>query len=96
MDEYVRLHRDHPESYHSFMWENFFKHIDIDPKNAHILDGNAEDLVAECDSYEEKITQAGGIDLFIGGTIILLIKLQGGLCISISSNFGWGVEDANR
>lgn len=67
MDEYVRLHRDHPESYHSFMWENFFKHIDIDPKNAHILDGNAEDLVAECDSYEEKITQAGGIDLFIGG-----------------------------
>ena len=67
MDEYVELPRDHPESYHSFMWENFFKHIDIDPKNAHILDGNAEDLVAECDGYEEKITKAGGIDLFIGG-----------------------------
>lgn len=88
MDEYVRLDRDHPESYHSFMWENFFKHIDIDPKNAHILDGNAEDLVAECDSYEEKITQAGGIDLFIGGTVIFHIKLQGGLYISRSSNFG--------
>jgi len=61
MDEYVGLPRNHPESYHSFMYafinnkkktnvyfylislifierfENFFKHIDIDPKNAHIL-----------------------------------------------------------
>lgn len=68
MDEYVGLPRDHPESYHSFMWENFFKHIDIDPINVHILDGNAEDLVAECDGFEEKIIQAGGIQLFIGGT----------------------------
>jgi glucosamine-6-phosphate deaminase len=67
MDEYVALARDHPESYHSFMWENFFKHIDILPENAHILDGNAKDLVAECNSYEEKIKAAGGIQLFIGG-----------------------------
>ena len=67
MDEYVDLARDHPESYHSFMWENFFKHIDIDPKNAHLLDGNAEDLQSECDNYEKKITEAGGVDLFIGG-----------------------------
>lgn len=68
MDEYVDLARDHPESYHSFMWDNFFKHIDIDPKNAHLLDGNAEDLEGECKSYEEKIAAAGGVDLFIGGT----------------------------
>ena len=67
MDEYVDLARDHPESYHSFMWENFFKHIDIDPQNAHLLDGNAEDLQSECDNYEKKITEAGGVDLFIGG-----------------------------
>ena len=67
MDEYVALPRDHPESYHSFMWENFFKHIDIDPSNAHILDGNAPDLVKECDDFEVKITEAGGIDLFVGG-----------------------------
>ena len=72
MDEYVGLPRDHPESYHSFMWDNFFKHIDIDPKNVHILDGNAEDLDAECDNYEEKITQAGGVDLFIGGMRAIL------------------------
>ncbi|KAL1506050.1 hypothetical protein ABEB36_005482 [Hypothenemus hampei] len=67
MDEYVNLPRDHPESYHWYMWNNFFKHIDIDPKNAHILDGNAPDLVEECKSYEEKIKAAGGIDLFVGG-----------------------------
>ena len=68
MDEYVGLARDHPESYHSFMWENFFKHIDILPSNAHVLDGNAPDLVHECDEYERKISEAGGIHLFIGGT----------------------------
>lgn len=67
MDEYVGLPRDHPESYHSFMWENFFKHIDIDPSNAHVLDGNASDLVKECDDFEDKITAAGGVHLFIGG-----------------------------
>ncbi|KAL6082446.1 hypothetical protein STEG23_013666 [Scotinomys teguina] len=67
MDEYVGLPRNHPESYHSYMWNNFFKHVDIDPNNAHILDGNAEDLQAECDAFEEKIKEAGGIDLFVGG-----------------------------
>ncbi|KAJ8975139.1 hypothetical protein NQ317_015273 [Molorchus minor] len=67
MDEYVNLPRDHPESYHYYMWNNFFKHIDIDPKNVHILDGNAPDLVAECNNYEKKIADAGGVELFIGG-----------------------------
>lgn len=67
MDEYVDLARDHPESYHYFMWHNFFKHIDIDPQNVHILDGNAPDLVAECNAFEDKIKAAGGIELFIGG-----------------------------
>ena len=67
MDEYVKLPEDHPESYHSFMWNNFFKHIDIKPENVHILDGNAPDLIAECKQYEEAIAKAGGIDLFMGG-----------------------------
>nr|XP_006003468.1 PREDICTED: glucosamine-6-phosphate isomerase 2 isoform X3 [Latimeria chalumnae] len=67
MDEYVGLSRDHPESYHSYMWNNFFKHIDIDPNNAHILDGNAADLQEECDAFEQKIAEAGGIELFVGG-----------------------------
>ncbi|KAK9731827.1 Glucosamine-6-phosphate isomerases/6-phosphogluconolactonase [Popillia japonica] len=67
MDEYVNLPRDHPESYHYYMWNNFFKHIDIDPKNVHILDGNATDLVQECNDFEQKISEVGGIELFIGG-----------------------------
>ena len=67
MDEYVGLPKDHPQSYYSFMWDNFFSHIDIAPENAHILDGNAPDLEAECADYEAKIKQAGGIDLFLGG-----------------------------
>ena len=46
MDEYVGLPRDHPESYHSFMWTNFFHHVDIDPANVNILDGNAGDMAA--------------------------------------------------
>lgn len=49
------------------MWNNFFKHIDINPANVHILDGNASDLQKECDEFERKITEAGGIELFIGG-----------------------------
>lgn len=67
MDEYVGLPEDHPQSYHSFMWNNLFSHVDIDPANVNILDGNAPDLDAECRLYEEKIGRAGGIDLFLGG-----------------------------
>ncbi|UJR25277.1 hypothetical protein I4U23_006629 [Adineta vaga] len=67
MDEYVGLPRDHPESYHSFMWKLLFQHIDIDPENVHILNGNAPDLIQECSQYEQAIRDAGGIDLFVGG-----------------------------
>jgi len=67
MDEYVGIPREHPESYHSFMYKNFFSHVDVDPANINILNGNAPDLEAECVSYEEKIKQAGGIELFLGG-----------------------------
>ena len=67
MDEYVKLPEEHPESYHSFMWNNFFNHIDIKKENVHILNGNAEDLVKECEEYEKAIEAAGGIDLFMGG-----------------------------
>ena len=67
MDEYVHIPEAHPESYHSFMWTNFFSHIDINPANVHILNGNAPDLKAECEAYEAAIVAAGGIDLFMGG-----------------------------
>ena len=67
MDEYVGIAKEHPESYHSFMWNNFFSHIDIQKKNVNILNGNAQDLEAECADYEDRIKKAGGIDLFLGG-----------------------------
>ena len=67
MDEYVGLPQDHPESYHSFMWNNFFSHVNIKKENVNILNGNADDLVAECARYEEKIASYGGIQLFLGG-----------------------------
>jgi glucosamine-6-phosphate deaminase len=67
MDEYVGISEDHPESYHYFMYHNFFDHIDIPRENIHILDGNASDLEKECNEYEKKIKAAGGVDLFLGG-----------------------------
>lgn len=67
MDEYLGLPPDHPQSYHHFMWSNFFSHIDIKKENVHILDGMTSDPAAECAAYEEAIVKAGGIDLFLGG-----------------------------
>lgn len=67
MDEYVGLPREHAESYWSFMHRNFFDHIDIPAENINMLDGNAPDTKAECERYEAKIAQVGGIDLFLGG-----------------------------
>ena len=67
MDEYVGIPENHPESYHSFMYKNFFHHVDIEAANINILNGNAEDLEKECSSFEEKIESLGGIHLFLGG-----------------------------
>ena len=67
MDEYIGLPKEHPQTYHSFMWNNFFKHIDIQPQNVNIPDGNAEDLEQECLNYEKKMKEYGGIHLFMGG-----------------------------
>ena len=67
MDEYVGLPEEHPESYHSFMWKNLFSKIDIRRENVNILDGNASNLEAECQRYEDKMKALGGIDLFVGG-----------------------------
>ncbi|MBS0000866.1 MAG: glucosamine-6-phosphate deaminase [Cyclobacteriaceae bacterium] len=67
MDEYVGLSKDHEQSYYFFMWENFFKHIDIPKENVNILDGLSEDLIGECENYEKRIKRYGGIELFLGG-----------------------------
>ncbi|KAF2086654.1 glucosamine-6-phosphate isomerase, partial [Saccharata proteae CBS 121410] len=67
MDEYVGIPRDHPASYHTFMYTHFFTHVDIPPSQINILNGNAPDLEAECLAYEAKISSYGGIELFLGG-----------------------------
>ena len=67
MDEYVGIPVDHPQSYHAFMNKHFFDHININKDNINIPNGNAAGLEKECQDYEEKIKQYGGIDLFLGG-----------------------------
>ncbi|GHU84930.1 glucosamine-6-phosphate deaminase [Spirochaetia bacterium] len=67
MDEYVGLSADHPQSYHRFMWDNFFSQVDIRKENVHILNGMAPDLEKECEDYENSIRSQGGIELFLGG-----------------------------
>lgn len=67
MDEYVGLPKEHPQSYHYYMHSNLFDEVDIKPENVHILNGETADPAAECASYEDAITKAGGIDLFLGG-----------------------------
>lgn len=67
LDEYVGLPIDHPESYHSYMHHHLFRHIDLPADQTHIPNGNAEDLEAECHRYDEKIADAGQIDLQLLG-----------------------------
>jgi glucosamine-6-phosphate deaminase len=67
MDEYIGLPENHPQSYHYFMMENLFNHIDIDRRHIHILDGMAKDPEKECKLYEEAIAAENGIELFLGG-----------------------------
>lgn len=67
MDEYVGIDENNTQSYHYYMYENFFNHIDIEKENINILDGMTKDYKEECRQYEEKILKAGGIDLFLGG-----------------------------
>ncbi|CAH0533899.1 Glucosamine-6-phosphate deaminase [Vibrio stylophorae] len=67
MDEYIGLPAEHPESYRSFMYNNFFSHIDIQEENINLLNGNTDDHAAECQRYEDKIKSYGRINLFMGG-----------------------------
>ena len=67
LDEYVGLAHEHPQSYHFFMWENFFKKINVNPKNVHIPDGTAKDIPGFCRWYEEQMVKVGGLDLQLLG-----------------------------
>ena len=67
LDEYCRLDVRDKNSYHSFMYENLFNHINIPDENINFLNGNAWDLEAECAAYEKKIKASGGIDIQLLG-----------------------------
>src|SRR5438034_6389487 len=65
LDEYVGLTANHPQSYHYFMHEHFFQHVNIPRQNINIPSGTTSNYPAFCTWYEERITECGGIDLQI-------------------------------
>jgi glucosamine-6-phosphate deaminase len=69
LDEYYPMDPGNPHSYHRFMWEQLFSHVDIERSNVHIPRGDVErgTVAAECVAYEQAIMKAGGIDLQILG-----------------------------
>lgn len=67
LDEYVGLPADHPQSYHAFMHEALFRHLNIRAERVHIPDGMMRDVPAGCEQYEAAIRAAGGIDLQVLG-----------------------------
>ncbi len=67
LDEYVGLPVTHEQSYHYFMHENFFKHVNIPEQNIHIPSGTTSNFKAFCQWYEQRIEECGGIDIQILG-----------------------------
>jgi glucosamine-6-phosphate deaminase len=67
LDEYVGLGRNDPQSYHYFMHENLFRHINIAETNIYIPSGTTDNFQAFCQWYEQRIRECGGIDLQILG-----------------------------
>jgi glucosamine-6-phosphate deaminase len=68
LDEYIGLAPEHPRSFHYFMEDSFFSHVNIPRSKIHIPDGTVRMGYEEyCQSYEDAIRGAGGIDLQILG-----------------------------
>jgi glucosamine-6-phosphate deaminase len=67
LDEYLGLAPSHDQSYHYFMRESLFEHINVDPRNSYIPDGMTHDVDAFCDWYEAQMERVGGIDLQVLG-----------------------------
>lgn len=67
LDEYCDLPKSDKNSYYTFMHEQLFNGLDIAEENVHFLDGNATDCAAECKNYDDKINEAGGIDIQLLG-----------------------------
>lgn len=67
LDEYVGLAPEHSQSYHTFMWTNLFRQVNIHKCNVHIPDGLSKNIPEFCANYEERIRSAGGIDIQLLG-----------------------------
>lgn len=69
LDEYYPIERSSPHSYYTFMRKQLFDHIDINPANTHIPNGELDEQEVDryCAQYEAEIAKAGGIDLQILG-----------------------------
>ncbi len=69
LDEYLGLSPADPRSYHAYMWRHLFAHVDVDPRQVHLPDGTCprDAIDAHCRGYEEKIRDAGGIDIQLLG-----------------------------
>ncbi|SFS01785.1 glucosamine-6-phosphate deaminase [Agrococcus baldri] len=67
LDEYVGLPDGDPHSYRTVVREQVIEPLGLDPARVHVPDGTAADLAAECASYEQRITAAGGVDVQILG-----------------------------
>jgi glucosamine-6-phosphate deaminase len=67
LDEYYNLPKENDQSYHYFMYQNLFNHININPENIHIPNGMTNDVDAECDRYDSLIKEAGGVDIQVLG-----------------------------
>ncbi len=67
LDEYKGLTKESDQSYYYFMYNNLFKHVNINMENTNIPDGTVEDADAECRRYEEVLRTLGGVDLQLLG-----------------------------
>lgn len=67
LDEYIGLPITDEQSYYYYMYQNFFNHVNVRRNNIYIPDGMVQDIESECEKYDSKIGEKGGIDLQILG-----------------------------
>lgn len=67
LDEYLDLPKEHPQSYHSFMTENLFAHVNLSPDRIHFPDEDYDAIEEQAEGYDARIQRAGGIDLQVLG-----------------------------
>lgn len=67
LDEYYPIDNYNNQSYHYFMKEQLFDHINIDQSKTDVPDGSVSDVEKECLNYEAKIKKSGGVDLQLLG-----------------------------